>query len=83
MLIKYSTVLSEEYVLLCFKSRVLWMCQIQLQDMESTEHDGDVEDYTEGEGESTEPEQGDRVMYYPPAEETGRLDTGMYWTVEL
>jgi hypothetical protein len=41
--------------------------------MESTEHDGDVEDYSEGEGESTEPEQRDRVMYYPPAEETGRL----------
>ncbi|XP_069702772.1 mitogen-activated protein kinase-binding protein 1-like isoform X3 [Periplaneta americana] len=41
------------------------------EDMESTEHDGDVEDYSEGEGESTEPEQGDRVMYYPPAEETG------------
>jgi hypothetical protein len=43
--------------------------------MESTEHDGDVEDYSEGEGESTEPEQGDRVVYYPPAEETGRSDT--------
>jgi hypothetical protein len=51
--------------------------------MESTEHDGDVEDYSEGEGESTEPEQGDRVMYYPPAEETGRLDTIVYCTVEL
>jgi len=56
-----------------------------LQDIESTEHDGDVEDYSEGEGESTEPEQGDRVMYYPPAEETGRLDAmnTMYCIVEL
>ncbi|PNF17421.1 hypothetical protein B7P43_G02967 [Cryptotermes secundus] len=41
------------------------------EDMESTEHDGDVEDYSEGEGESTEPEQRERLMYYPPAEETG------------
>ncbi|XP_021926195.1 mitogen-activated protein kinase-binding protein 1 isoform X3 [Zootermopsis nevadensis] len=43
----------------------------KFEDMESTEHDGDVEDYSEGEGESTEPEHGDPVMYYPPAEETG------------
>ncbi|XP_046980960.1 mitogen-activated protein kinase-binding protein 1 isoform X1 [Schistocerca americana] len=41
------------------------------EDMESTEHDGDVEDYSEGEGESTEPEQTQRLIYYPPAEETG------------
>ncbi|XP_066991483.1 mitogen-activated protein kinase-binding protein 1 [Anabrus simplex] len=41
------------------------------EDMESTEHDGDVEDYSEGEGESTEPEQLQRLIYYPPAEETG------------
>ncbi|XP_071441764.1 uncharacterized protein Wdr62 isoform X3 [Hetaerina americana] len=40
------------------------------EDLESTEHDGDVEDYSEGEGESTEPEQADqRLMYYPPAED--------------
>jgi hypothetical protein len=51
--------------------------------MESTEHDGDVEDYSEGEGESTEPEQGDRVMYYPPAEETGRSDIRKYCTVKF
>jgi hypothetical protein len=50
--------------------------------MESTEHDGDVEDYSEGEGESTEPEQGDRVMYYPPAEETGRSDFRKYCMVK-
>jgi hypothetical protein len=50
--------------------------------MESTEHDGDVEDYSEGEGESTEPEQRDRVMYYPPAEETGRSDIRKYCTVK-
>jgi hypothetical protein len=48
--------------------------------MESTEHDGDVEDYSEGEGESTEPEQGDPVMYYPPAEETGRSDVRRCFT---
>ncbi|XP_046383453.1 mitogen-activated protein kinase-binding protein 1 isoform X1 [Ischnura elegans] len=40
------------------------------EDLESTEHDGDVEDYSEGEGESTEPEHADqRLMYYPPAED--------------
>ncbi|KAK7791824.1 hypothetical protein R5R35_001242 [Gryllus longicercus] len=44
---------------------------VSKQDMESTEHDGDVEDYSEGEGESTEPEQIQRLIYYPPAEETG------------
>ncbi|KAG8229699.1 hypothetical protein J437_LFUL009824 [Ladona fulva] len=41
------------------------------EDLESTEHDGDVEDYSEGEGESTEPEHVDRLMYYPPAEDHG------------
>jgi hypothetical protein len=51
--------------------------------MESTEHDGDVEDYSEGEGESTEPEQGDPVMYYPPAEETGRSGVGRFFTAEF
>jgi hypothetical protein len=50
--------------------------------MESTEHDGDVEDYSEGEGESTEPEHADPVMYYPPAEETGRSDFRKCFTVE-
>lgn len=40
--------------------------------MESTEHDGDVEDYSEGEGESTEPEHSQRLIYYPAAEETAR-----------
>jgi len=43
--------------------------------MESTEHDGDVEDYSEGEGESTEPEQNHRLIYYPAAEEANRLGT--------
>lgn len=42
--------------------------------MESTEHDGDVEDYSEGEGESTEPEHSQRLIYYPAAEETARYD---------
>lgn len=43
-----------------------------LQDLEGTEHDGDIEDYSEGEGESTEPEQLNRLIFYPPVEESGR-----------
>lgn len=42
--------------------------------MESTEHDGDVEDYSEGEGESTEPEHSQRLIYYPATEETRYLE---------
>ncbi|XP_026291187.2 mitogen-activated protein kinase-binding protein 1 isoform X6 [Frankliniella occidentalis] len=45
------------------------------EDMESTEHDGDVEDYSEGEGESTEPEHSQRLIYYPAAEETTSVYT--------
>lgn len=45
------------------------------EDMESTEHDGDVEDYSEGEGESTEPEHSQRLIYYPATEETTSVYT--------
>ena len=38
------------------------------QDFEGTEHDGDVEDYSDNE--STEPEQLEKLMYYPQNEET-------------
>lgn len=41
---------------------------IQIQDIESTEHDGDVEDYSEGE--STEAEPRHQLIYYPAAEDT-------------
>ena len=40
------------------------------QDFEGTEHDGDVEDYSDNE--STEPEQMEKLMYYPQNEETSR-----------
>ena len=42
----------------------------QFQDFEGTEHDGDVEDYSDNE--STEPEQTEKLMYYPQNEETSR-----------
>ncbi|XP_075219511.1 WD repeat domain 62 isoform X2 [Lycorma delicatula] len=38
------------------------------EDVESTEHDGDVEDYSEGD--STEPEPRQRLIYYPAHEDT-------------
>lgn len=38
------------------------------EDIESTEHDGDVEDYSEGE--STEAEPRHQLIYYPAAEDT-------------
>lgn len=41
-----------------------------IQDFEGTEHDGDVEDYSDNE--STEPEQMEKLMYYPQNEETSR-----------
>lgn len=41
---------------------------ILIQDIESTEHDGDVEDYSEGE--STEAEPRHQLIYYPAAEDT-------------
>jgi hypothetical protein len=34
--------------------------------------DGDVEDCSENEGETTDPEQTQRLVYYPPVEDTGR-----------
>ncbi|CAL7952425.1 unnamed protein product [Xylocopa violacea] len=40
------------------------------QDHESTEHDGDVEDYSEGENGTTGSEKSHRLMYYPPPEDT-------------
>lgn len=41
-----------------------------LQDHESTEHDGDVEDYSEGENGTTGSEKSHhRLMYYPPPED--------------
>lgn len=52
---------------------VLLLSAFIKQDMESTEHDGDVEDYSEGEGESTEPEHSQRLIYYPATEETTRF----------
>jgi len=36
-----------------------------IQDHESTEHDGDVEDYSEGENGTTGSEKSHRLMYYP------------------
>jgi len=40
------------------------------QDHESTEHDGDVEDYSEGENGTTGSEKSHhRLMYYPPPED--------------
>ena len=43
------------------------------QDFEGTEHDGDVEDYSDNE--STEPEQLEKLMYYPQNEETSSDST--------
>ncbi|CAL7952429.1 unnamed protein product [Xylocopa violacea] len=40
------------------------------RDHESTEHDGDVEDYSEGENGTTGSEKSHRLMYYPPPEDT-------------
>lgn len=41
-----------------------------IQDHESTEHDGDVEDYSEGENGTTGSEKSHhRLMYYPPPED--------------
>lgn len=41
-----------------------------MQDHESTEHDGDVEDYSEGENGTTGSEKSHhRLMYYPPPED--------------
>lgn len=42
-----------------------------VQDHESTEHDGDVEDYSEGENGTTGSEKSHhRLMYYPAPEDT-------------
>ncbi|XP_046630856.1 mitogen-activated protein kinase-binding protein 1-like isoform X2 [Daphnia pulicaria] len=41
---------------------------LKMEDFEGTEHDGDVEDYSDNE--STEPEQTEKLMYYPQNEET-------------
>lgn len=42
-----------------------------LQDHESTEHDGDVEDYSEGENGTTGSEKSHhRLMYYPSPQDT-------------
>lgn len=41
-----------------------------IQDHESTEHDGDIEDYSEGENGTTGSEKSHhRLIYYPPSEE--------------
>jgi hypothetical protein len=40
------------------------------KDFEGTEHDGDVEDYSDNE--STEPDQLEKLMYYPQNEEMSR-----------
>jgi len=41
-----------------------------IQDHESTEHDGDVEDYSEGENGTTGSEKSHhRLIYYPPSED--------------
>ncbi|XP_014602674.1 PREDICTED: mitogen-activated protein kinase-binding protein 1 isoform X7 [Polistes canadensis] len=43
----------------------------KFEDHESTEHDGDVEDYSEGENGTTGSEKSHhRLMYYPPQEDT-------------
>ncbi|CAL7952430.1 unnamed protein product [Xylocopa violacea] len=42
----------------------------KFEDHESTEHDGDVEDYSEGENGTTGSEKSHRLMYYPPPEDT-------------
>ncbi|XP_066601147.1 mitogen-activated protein kinase-binding protein 1 isoform X2 [Prorops nasuta] len=43
----------------------------KFEDHESTEHDGDVEDYSEGENGTTGSEKSHhRLMYYPPTEDT-------------
>lgn len=42
---------------------------VVLQDHESTEHDGDVEDYSEGENGTTGSEKSHHLMYYPPPED--------------
>ncbi|XP_025073629.1 WD repeat-containing protein 62 isoform X4 [Pogonomyrmex barbatus] len=41
----------------------------KFEDHESTEHDGDVEDYSEGENGTTSSEKSHRLMYYPPPED--------------
>jgi len=41
---------------------------LKMDDFEGTEHDGDVEDYSDNE--SIEPEQIEKLMYYPQNEET-------------
>ncbi|XP_076663120.1 WD repeat domain 62 [Andrena cerasifolii] len=42
----------------------------KFEDHESTEHDGDVEDYSEGENGTTGSEKSHRLMYYPAPEDT-------------
>lgn len=47
------------------------MYALCIQDHESTEHDGDVEDYSEGENGTTGSEKSHhRLMYYPAPEDT-------------
>ncbi|KAL6258300.1 hypothetical protein P5V15_010242 [Pogonomyrmex californicus] len=41
----------------------------KFEDHESTEHDGDIEDYSEGENGTTSSEKSHRLMYYPPPED--------------
>ncbi|XP_076238466.1 WD repeat domain 62 isoform X3 [Calliopsis andreniformis] len=42
----------------------------KFEDHESTEHDGDVEDYSEGENGTTGSEKSHRLMYYPAPEDS-------------
>ena len=53
-----------------FSPQMLIFIDIFFQDFEGTEHDGDVEDYSDNE--SIEPEQIEKLMYYPQNEETSR-----------
>ncbi|XP_057331618.1 uncharacterized protein LOC130671623 isoform X3 [Microplitis mediator] len=46
------------------------LSSFKLEDHESTEHDGDVEDYSEGENGTTSSEKSHNLMYYPPIEDT-------------
>ncbi|XP_053594932.1 mitogen-activated protein kinase-binding protein 1 isoform X1 [Microplitis demolitor] len=46
------------------------LSSFKLEDHESTEHDGDVEDYSEGENGTTSSEKSHNLIYYPPIEDT-------------
>ncbi|XP_044579067.1 mitogen-activated protein kinase-binding protein 1 isoform X11 [Cotesia glomerata] len=46
------------------------LSSFKLEDHESTEHDGDVEDYSEGENGTASSEKSHNLMYYPPTEDT-------------